>query len=112
MALDAATAVEVGEQGETTMRPNFIYRVSFDGDAAYPTGGSVGFGSVFLLAASGKRLTVNDVHGYGLTAGDITHFVRYDKTNDTLLCYVLAGTEVPNATDLSAVSFDLTILAE
>lgn len=107
MALGSSTSSN--EQGQTTMRPNGMLRTSFAGDSSYPTGGTLVFAETYLLAETGKPLTVTDVRGYGLTAGAITHFVRYDVATDALLAYVVAGTQVPNATDLSGVTFDVVI---
>lgn len=96
------------QQGQTTMRPNFHQRVSIVGDGAYPTGGTTGFAAL-LNAALKSNPTILQVAGYGFTAGAITHIAQYDATNDTLKVFVLAGTEVVDTTDLSAVTFDLVV---
>lgn len=112
MALDATTAVTIGEQGETCMRPSIINRFTLDGDAAYVTGGSAGFEAI-VRTIVGQRVTINAVVGHGYTAGDWTHIVRYNRTADTLLVYVLAtGAQAANAADLSAVEFDITVFSE
>lgn len=104
------TNFTVGEQqGTQHTSPTLIIRTSMAGDAAYATGGSAAFEAALAQAVVRSAVEVTAVHGFGLTAGAITHFVRWDNTNGKLLAYVLAGTQVPNATDLSAVTFDLTI---
>jgi len=83
--------------------------MQFDGDDAYPTGGTLEFAETYLLTHLGVNATVMGVWGHGYTAGALTHFCRYDEATDALLCYVLAGTQVPNTTDLSGVSFDVVV---
>ncbi len=41
--------------------------------------------------------------------GGANYSVKYDSANDKLLIYVAAGTQVPNSTDLSAVTLGLRI---
>ena len=48
--------------------------------------------------------------GYGYTAGAITHIARYDAANDKLVAHLIAGAEA-GAGDLSAVSFELTVIS-
>ena len=105
MALPDLTKVAL--QGQTTMRPNFMERVTFAGDDAYPADGTPDF-QAYLETQLGRKPTVLQVHGYGFTGANITHLVNYDVANDKLLVYVLAGTPAP-ASDLSAITFDVII---
>lgn len=108
MALGSSTLV--GEQGQTTMRPNGVVRLTFAGEASYAAGGAVDFADVYLLAELGRQVTVTQVVGYGKTADVIDHYVDYDAANDKLKAYVLAtGVQVAGAVDLSSVVFDLMI---
>jgi len=107
MAL-GTTVTTVGQQGQTTMRPNGLIRLSFAGDSAYPTGGTPDF-TAYLTAALKREVEVTQVFGYGKTAGAITHIADYDATNDTLLVYVLAGTQASAAANLSTVTFDVIV---
>lgn len=102
MALGAMTKQEsVGAVG-----PVFYDRISFAGDGAYPTGGTPGFQTAIqaLLKAGRKVLTV--IPG---DCGD--NLVTYDSANDKLKCRVAStGAEVANAANLSAVTFNLTVV--
>lgn len=111
MALIPASVLLIREQGETTARPSFIHRFTIPGDAAYATGGSL-FAAT-MTAVSEQSVTVNAVHGWGFTAGAITHIPVYVSSTGRLLVYVLAtGAQAANAADLSAVTFDLTVISE
>lgn len=102
-------ATSPGQQGQTTMRPNGLLRLQFAGDSAYPTGGTLEFAETYLRAELSRDVEVTQVFGYGKTAGAITHIADYDAANDALQAFVLAGTEVPNATNLSSVTFDVIV---
>lgn len=108
MALGNATTT--AQQGQTTMRPNGALRLTFAGDSAYPTGGTVDFAATYLVAQLGRTVNVTQVIGYGFTAGAITHIAFYDAANDKLMVYVIAGTQATGAADLSAVTFDVIVL--
>lgn len=103
-------ATQAQEQGQTTMRPNGMLRMSFAGDTSYPTGGTLNFGATYLLAETGRPLDVTAVIGHGFTAGALSHFVQYDVATDALKVYLLAGAEVTAATDLSTVTFDVVVV--
>lgn len=87
--------------------------ISFPGDAAYPTGGTADFEDSVREAL--KMGTVELVGVAALNAGG--YLVGYDKPNDKLKVYrfdyaaVAAGpaVEVPNGTDLSGVTFSLSV---
>lgn len=97
-----------GRQGQTTMRPNFMQRMQFAGDNTTPAGGTLAFAETYLKAELGIEATVSQVMGYGLTAGAITHFVRYVESTDALQVFALAGTEATG--DLSSVTFDVVVM--
>ncbi len=105
MALGTSTQGE--QQGQTTMRPNGILRMSFAGDDAYPAGGTLLFQEVYLLAELNRQVECTMVTGYGFTGGAITHLVAYDKATDALRCYTIAGAEATG--DLSGVIFDVAV---
>lgn len=109
MALGLITNVEA----VAGIGPLFINRVTVVGDGAYPTGGSAAFQAA-LQAKIGKGRTIvsmspQDCAGY---------VVCYDHANDKLKVYhgnndgVADGpaVEVPNATDLSGVTFNLVFI--
>lgn len=100
-------AVLGSEQGQATMRPNFMQRMQFAGDDSTPAGGTTGFAATYLVAELGITPTVSAVWGYGFTAGDITHFVRYVEATDALQVFALAGSEATG--DLSGVEFDVVV---
>lgn len=106
MALPAPT--NKGTQGQTTMRPNFQTRLTFNGDSSYPAGGYEM--ADYLKANLSITPTVLDMRGYGKTAGVISHFLDYDIDNDKLKLYVLAtGAEVAGAVDVSSVALDVVL---
>lgn len=109
MALDPDTFTSKEQHGGEPGAPSYIEKLTFAGDAAYATGGSANFKTV-VGTAIGRIVTVTDVRGYGYTAGALTHFVRYDDTNDKLLVYLLSdGTQASAAANLSSVTFDVTV---
>lgn len=99
--------------GAMPSAPSFLDRISFLGDAAYPTGGTAGFKALFRAKAGDNRtplaVIVEDCGGYTAT---------YDVTNDKLKVWYGntdaadgPNIEVPNATDLSGVTFKLAVLS-
>lgn len=103
-------ATTTAQQGQTTMRPNGVLRLSFAGDGAYTTGGTLLFGATYLVAELGRLIAVTQCVGYGLTAGAITHMVSYDVATDALKVFVLAtGAEAAGAANLSTVTFDIEV---
>lgn len=108
MALGTVTLGD--EQGQTTMRPNGIARMSIVGDGAYPTGGTLAFAATTLRAALGRDVEVTQVVGYGFTAGAITHVAHYVDSTDALQVFVEStGAEAAGAANLSGVTFDLCV---
>lgn len=92
--------------------PYFSDRVTIAGDGAYPTGGSTGLQTKLRALFKDQRtiIGVAVVSAPGYTA-------QYNAADDKLLVYRSAGSaaafqEVPNATDLSGVTFDLLVTSE
>ena len=111
MAITEANLSINEQEGQDPMSPTAIFRMSMAGDAAYATGGSAAVEASLAESLTRHSLSITSVSGYGLTAGALTHTVRYDAGNDKLIAYVLAtGAEVADAADLSAVTFDLTFI--
>lgn len=110
MALGTITAQEQA----AAVGPLFADRISFAADGAYPTGGSAGF----LALAQAKIGAAKNI--IAVLAQDCGGYMpAYDFTNDKLKVYYgdnnnasdAPAVEVPNATDLSAVTFNLVILS-
>lgn len=111
MAVTVGTLL--GNQGmQSSSRPMFFYKVPVTLDASYPTGGYTSFSSS-LAAKIGLGKSIVAI----LPAGNCGGYVpSWDATNDTLQIYwgaagQGANTEVTNATDLSAVTVQLLVLA-
>ena len=93
--------------GAVPKSPTFTDLISFAGDDAYPTGGTVDFQDTFR-AAVGDNREVMGVIAQDCGANDVV----YDKANDTLVVRVRAtGAEVANATDLSGTTFNVLVLS-
>jgi hypothetical protein len=93
---------EVDAQG-----PVFHTLVQFTGDTSYPTGGTVaGLQTALTTQFKDGRLIQGiipqDCGGYVVT---------YIPSTDKLKVYSSGGTEVTNATNLGAVTFNLLVLS-
>lgn len=111
MALDSATGAVVAEQGETAMRANFIHKITFDGDAAYPgAAGSANF-QQFVRDVVGEVVTIAGITGYAITAGAITHLLHYDSDNDTLEMFAIATGAAQGAGDQSAAECHVVVFS-
>lgn len=111
MALDSETGSVSAEQGETTMRANFIHQIEFDGDAAYAAGGSANF-QQFVRDVTGEEVTISGVVGYSVNAGGtaLVHIAHYDVANDKLQAFAVAdGAQATG--DISANTFHLTVFS-
>lgn len=87
--------------------------VSFAGDSAYPTGGTAGFTALVNAVSPKEAFTVIGV----LNADAGGYMPVYDDVNDKLKVYRVGAinspmAEVPNATDLSAVTFRLVLVVK
>ena len=118
MALDPTLITLVDDAGAVPKAPTYIIRIAVPGDAAYSgTTGMENFSTTLLQAPAidRRRWTILDVKGYSIDgAGVITHLVRYDKDADALHLNLITDGSVLGAgpTDLSALTFDLTIFAD
>lgn len=100
MALSAMAVVDQANSEGTL----FVDVVTFNGDASYATGGNA-FDALFK-AAVGHDRKVMSAFGYGAN-----NSVEYLPATGLLLMRAAGGAEVPNATNLSAVLFRVTVLS-
>jgi len=103
---------------------DFKVRMNFDGDDAYPTGGTATFQALFRAAVNAANAALSDSNVRGdesleildIIGGDCGQYVAfYDKTNDKLK--VLDGgsatrAEVTATTDLSGTKFNITVICK
>lgn len=91
--------------------PVFHDDVSVVGDGSYPTGGSAGVTAKLKALRGDSRAPIS---GQCYAAGG--YVVEFDAKNDKLVVYEQDGggalAEVANATDLSAVTFKMTITSK
>lgn len=87
--------------------PCFVENVSFPGDGAYATGGTVAFQSYVRTQLAKPNLEIVDI-----IPGDCDdNKPEYDKVNDKLKVRVIStGAEVAATTNLSAVTFNLSVV--
>lgn len=83
-----------------------VAKFTLVGDGAYPTGGTASF-TDFMSLKLEKEVTIVDVKGIGTG-----YVLTYDFTNDKLKAFDGTLTEPANATDLSGVTFDMTVVYE
>lgn len=113
MAIGTITAVD--NAGRSTSHPTYLDLISFAGDGAYPTGGTASF-QASVRTALGKAVTVVSVVGQDCGG----YFPFYDKANDKLIVYYInndggadgPAIEVPNGTNLAAVTFNVLVISE
>lgn len=80
--------------------------ISFDGDDAYPTGGSAAFQTA-VRALLDRNIVILGIMDY---SDNGSYLCRYDRSSDKLKVYAMgSGSEVANATDLSGTNFKLGI---
>jgi len=102
-------------QAESTkaLRPQFMDVVSFAGDSSYPTGGTA-FDALFQAKTKDQR---NPIAVIAIDGGG--YQVAYDRATGKLKLYQgdndnsadAPGIEVPNATNLSAVTFVVLVIS-
>lgn len=85
----------------------FCTTLTVAGDSAYPTGGTASFGA-FMRTALAAQLKgdINVVCAFGHAAGYVAF---YDAANDKLIVQTDALVQVTDTTDLSAVTFYITV---
>lgn len=106
MALGAITVEKNG--GQKVSAPTFVDRLSFAGDASYPTGGTADFeGSVRTKIGDNRTIL-------GIFAEDCGAYRPvYDNATDKLKVYATAdGAEVANATNLSGTTMKVVVLSK
>jgi hypothetical protein len=108
----------VAYRNEGPSEQAYVDLITFPGDTSYPTGGSADFQAFYhsaVYAATGLKpegRAIVSAYGHGVVGG-VLHTLVYDRANDKLLVYTGAdGTQVANATNLSAVTFTLTVLSK
>lgn len=90
----------------------FVDQLSFAGDSAYPTGGSTNFDQ-FVRDLTNDGRNVIAVIGNDCGANDVHYVPPVGSTPGKLKVYVRAtGVEVANATDLSAVTFQVVVFSK
>lgn len=107
-----ARADKVGQQSSA---PSFIDRMTLVGPASYTTGGDVGLAAALQAITKDQRTIVaviqGDCGGYQvqyLPGTDALKVYQGDNTNAA----AAPAIQVPNATNLAAVTFNLTILSK
>lgn len=113
MAIGTLTVVKSPVQGSSAHL--LVDSITLVGDSAYPTGGMTGVEAALQAKTKDKRAII-DVRASGLNGG---YQVVWDSANKKLLVLnsgdgtanALAA-EVANATNLSGVTFALTVLSE
>lgn len=112
MALGAMTHAVAA--GAAASAPLFADRISFAGDAAYAAGGSAFDAAFRALTKSGRKplcVIAGDCGGYIPAYDPATGKLKvYRGDNDGGADGPLV--EVPATTDLSAVTFNLTVLSQ
>ena len=109
----AIGTITVGtEAGLMPSAPTFASKLSFLGDASYPTGGTTGF-QALVRAKLGRNATVLAV--IGQDCGGLTPV--YDIAADKLKVFRTGAInavqeQVPNTTDLSAITFNVIVITQ
>lgn len=110
MAIDITSATPETSGGVESL---FFDKLVIDLDNSYPTGGYPDFLAAYRAAVAPRQPTIVGIVPLR-TAG---YIVEYDAENDTLMLFQNGAIdtpheEVPNATDLAAVTLTLGILAK
>lgn len=107
MALGTATAG--AEAGKAPGAPTFLAFLSFPGDSSYPTGGTLAFQAYVRAALGGRAVTV-----LGVIPQDCGIYrPMYLPGTGALMVRTMAdGTQVANATNLSATTFNVLVVCQ
>lgn len=99
--------------GEGPNQNVFVDSITFPGDTAYPTGGSVAFQNFFQSKATvygGRR--VLHVDGWAYSGGAL-YLLKYDRANNKLRAFVAStGAEVGDTTNMSSMTVNATVWSE
>jgi hypothetical protein len=117
------TCTMVTSAGGRPSAPTYHLDITLVGDGAYPTGGTAGFAALVQAAAktAGIKVVIEKANILGLIEIDTKgYLLSYDKTDDKLIVRYFdynagsdgAAIEVPNATDLSAVTFRFSVAVQ
>lgn len=102
------TITRADKTGQAASAPVFVDRISFAGDAAYPTGGTAGFKALLNAVTKDSRTPLAVI---GQDCGN--NVVSYDETADKLKVRVgSTGAEVANAFDLSGQTFVVIVISQ
>lgn len=104
MAVGTLVKTLTGQMGNTS--PLQANPISFTGDDAYPTGGTVAFQAKVQALFQDHREIVAVIPGI---CGGFRPV--YDKANDKLVVYAAGGAEVANTTNLGATTFNMTVIS-
>lgn len=108
MALDAETGSLDNDQVNGSVISPFVRTITFNGDAAYATGGSANFTAFVREVLGGSQ--AYEVVGLQQLSKSGDNELLYDKNADKLMVLLRStGAEVANAFDLSAVSFTVAL---
>lgn len=122
MALGTVTMVNSAAGGRPSA-PLYALKFTVVGESSYAAGGTAGFAATIQAAAkvAGVKLVVSKENIVGLLALDSKGYdLGYDDANDKLIVRYYdynasgdgAAIEVPDATDLSSVTFRLSVLLQ
>lgn len=105
MAIGALVKTLTGQMGTT--QPLLINPISFAGDGAYPTGGTVAFQAKVQALFEDHREVIT------IIPGDCGGYRPvYDKANDKLKVFdENTGAEVANTTSLSGTTFNIAVVS-
>lgn len=107
MALGAATAG--AEAGKAPGAPTFLAFLSFAGDGAYTTGGTLAFQAYVRAALGGRAVTV-----LGVIPQDcgVYRAMYIPSTGALMVRTMVDGTEAAAAANLSGTTFNLLVVCQ
>lgn len=112
MAIAAADITLEDQGGQSQSHPTFMNRISFSGEASYPTGGMLigaGFAEKTLSGRTVLGIVAGDCGGYvpvWIPATGAVKVYESDIDSDQPL------KEVDNAANLSGITFNLVVLSK